>query len=223
MTDQSNRLQLGYIAPTGGDNHGSVNLNMDILEAAAWPEIISSRTTDVGLTPSNGDIHWIIATATDAFAGQEGKFAFYKNGWFFRAPREGMVACFKDRASTYWAWDGANSNWAALSEYRDTSAAHPLSKYDASGSQRYSKTVQFTANGSSGTKNIAHGISSINLARPVDLKATLVNSGGTKQWHVPYATSTFYINIEIDATNIILDQSAGLSGYTGEVQIEYTP
>lgn len=85
--------------------HIPLNGNSHLLDVLAGLNIYSPLATPPG-SPADGDAYWVIATATGAWAGQEGKVAYYNSGWLFITPAIGLRAFWSSAACSY-VWMGS--------------------------------------------------------------------------------------------------------------------
>lgn len=88
------------------------------------------------------------------------------------------------------------------------------------GDKLYEKTVDLGALPNSTTKNVAHGISNIDII--VDIEGWGYNSGVPNWIPLPYATAGDVCSVIINGTNISLASNANLSALVGKVTLRYT-
>lgn len=89
------------------------------------------------------------------------------------------------------------------------------------GSAIYKKTVDLGAMPNTTTKNVSHGIS--NLGTVIKVEGAAVNSSGNTILLPTVATSVGYnITVQINSTDVKLEDGADRSGYSGHVTIYYT-
>lgn len=220
MSDLTPRLQLEAVAPSGGDNHASVNLNTALLEAAACLDIIGEEDDPSGLSPSSGDL-WIVgSTPVGDFSGQAGKVALYRNGWIFRAPRNGLVGRRGDKSDTLWAYSEAESLWHPVAPYWSTSE-HWTGRYGKGGTKVYAKCIEGIAVASgSAAVNTAHGITGLDLNKPVGRQVWIHD--GTDTYQLDSAlTGTVRLYAKVDATNLVIDPDNLPSAFTADARLEY--
>jgi hypothetical protein len=90
MTTQ--RLKLNEIVVNQAQKEVTHNESLWALDAILGSGVKSRIATPPG-SPAEGDCHIVIATATGAWAGQEGKIAQLQNGaWIFYTPLEGWAS-----------------------------------------------------------------------------------------------------------------------------------
>jgi len=123
MSDSAN-LVLPYLSAAQAQKHVTHNDALEILDAVVQ---LSVKDRDLTAPPggeSEGDRYIPAATATGAWAGQEGNIAHYVGGaWEFYTPREGWRVWVDDEDVTL-LHDGAN--WVADGgNFADGSAAAP--------------------------------------------------------------------------------------------------
>lgn len=106
MPDTSARLGLPYLAPAQAQKHVTVNEGLTRLDALAQLALASLEATDPPASPANGETHALGAGATGAWAGQDGKLAYWDGtAWLFVGPRAGMAAT--DPSGRIRVYDGA--------------------------------------------------------------------------------------------------------------------
>lgn len=95
-----------------GQAAGEVTMNdfVNITDALIHLAVQFVGNTPPG-SPVNGQAWLVIATASGAWVGQEGKIAFYYNGWNFRSPKAGWTAWDKNLLQ-HMTYDG--TTWLAF-------------------------------------------------------------------------------------------------------------
>ena len=98
---------------TEGQSSGEVTHNDAIIRLAALSHlsIIDRNLTAPPGGVSNGDRYIVAASATGDWDDQDGKIAFYYNGWIFFTPVEGMIAWVVDENVLFVYKDNA---WATV-------------------------------------------------------------------------------------------------------------
>lgn len=94
MTETTPNLNLPYILPSQAMKHITHNEALQILDAAT-NAVIAATLTAPPATPSEGALYLVDAAATGAFAGKDGRLAFFVDGaWIYLVPRAGWRALF---------------------------------------------------------------------------------------------------------------------------------
>ncbi len=94
MTDTTPNLNLPYILPSQAMKHITHNEALQILDAATNTVIVSTLSAPPA-APAEGALYLVGAPATGAFAGKDGRLAFFIDGaWIFLVPRTGWRAWF---------------------------------------------------------------------------------------------------------------------------------
>jgi hypothetical protein len=100
MTDTTPNLNLPYILPSQAMKHITHNEALQIIDAAA-NTVITDTLTLPPATPAEGALYLVDNAATGAWAGKDGKLAFFIDGaWLYLAPRIGWRAWFAAEART---------------------------------------------------------------------------------------------------------------------------
>lgn len=94
MTDTTPNLHLPYILPSQAMKHITHNQALQILDATTNSAIVATLAAPPA-SPVEGALYLVTASATGAFAGKEGRLAFFIDGaWIFLVPRAGWRALF---------------------------------------------------------------------------------------------------------------------------------
>ena len=94
MTEKTPNLDLPYILPSQAMKHITHNEALQILDAAT-NAVIAATLTAPPATPAEGTLYLIGPSATGAFAGKDGRLAFFIDGaWIFLVPRAGWRSWF---------------------------------------------------------------------------------------------------------------------------------
>jgi hypothetical protein len=110
MTIETPRAGLPFIAAAQAQKHVTHNEALAGLDALVGARFLDRDLTAPPATPSDGDAYLVKATATDDWAGQDGKIAFCLDGdWRFYAPFAGLVALVADE-NKFIAFDGTSWN-----------------------------------------------------------------------------------------------------------------
>lgn len=220
MTDLSNRLKITAMVPTAGDNHGALNRNLTLLEAGAVLDIIATTNDPSALTPAAGDTHIVGSSPVGDFSGQAGKIAVYRNGWYFVDPLNGLCGIRQDKDDTQWAYSEAESDWFPVQEYWSTTE-HWTGRYGKGGSKIYAKCLEGISVAAGGTLvNTAHGITNLDLNKPVKLQGYLHD--GTTVYQLSMALSgSIRVYHNIDGTNYVVNPDNLPTAFTCDVRIEY--
>ncbi len=87
MTETTPNLNLPYILPSQAMKHITHNEALQILDAAT-NAVIAATLTAPPATPVEGALYLVGASASAAFAGKDGRLAFFIDGaWIFLVPR----------------------------------------------------------------------------------------------------------------------------------------
>lgn len=115
MTTETPRAGLPFIAAAQAQKHVTHNEALAELDALLGARFLDRDLTAPPASPADGDAYLVHATATGAWAGQEGKIAFCLDAdWRFYDPFAGLVALVIDE-SKFIAFDG--SIWADYAAY----------------------------------------------------------------------------------------------------------
>lgn len=105
MSD-SPQLGITYLESQQASAEVTFNEAINKLEAVTQLSIKDRDLTAPPGSPANGDRYLVKATATGAWAGQEGKIAIYYTGWIFLTPKEGWRMWVDDENVTV-VYDGS--------------------------------------------------------------------------------------------------------------------
>lgn len=107
-------LHLPHIMPSQAQKHVTHNEALDALDAVVQLAVIDRNLTAPPGDPAEGDRHIVGDSATDAWAGHDGKVAAFQDGlWAFYQPRDGWLAWVIDEARLCY-WTG--SAWADVAD-----------------------------------------------------------------------------------------------------------
>ncbi|MBN9033345.1 MAG: hypothetical protein BGO05_05700 [Rhizobiales bacterium 63-7] len=99
MSEQTENLSLPYILPSQAQKHVTHNEALQRLDAVVQL-VVTAALSAPPLTPAEGKVYAVTATATGDWAGQEGKLALRQDGaWLFLQPRAGWRAWRADTAA----------------------------------------------------------------------------------------------------------------------------
>lgn len=85
------RLLIETLSEAQAQKHVTVNEALRILDLIVQPVAVSNTSTPPG-SPTDGTMYMVGASATGAWAGQDGDLALRINGaWVFRTPTEGWT------------------------------------------------------------------------------------------------------------------------------------
>jgi hypothetical protein len=91
------RLALPYIAPLQSQKQVTYNAAMALLDQLVQPAVKSRTTAAPPGSPAPGDTYIVAPSATDAWAGKDGRFAAWLDGsWSFLTPSNGWIAYVVD-------------------------------------------------------------------------------------------------------------------------------
>lgn len=108
MTNTEN-LNLARLVANQESAEVTFNSTINALDALVFLAVESIGDTAPPGSPSDGDAYVVGTGATGAWAGEDGKLAFYYGGWNFRTVREGFTARVLNDGVTA-AFDGAAWN-----------------------------------------------------------------------------------------------------------------
>lgn len=112
MADTSSCLSLPFIQPNQAQKHVTHNEALRILDVLTQLAVLSDDQATPPATPAEGDRHIVGDSATDDWAGHDGRLAFYENGlWQYFDPKAGWRAYVTGR-DTLVVYDG--SEWIDL-------------------------------------------------------------------------------------------------------------
>tara|TARA_R100001460_G_scaffold27881_1_gene55883 strand:+ start:4396 stop:5067 length:672 start_codon:yes stop_codon:yes gene_type:complete len=181
-------------------------------------EVIDRDLTSPPGSPSLGDAYICGSSSSGAWSGQDGKLALWNgNNWLFVAPYTGLSVYVKDEKFII-VYDEVGADWYALQDV--WSATEIWTGLYRSGSKVFTKTVDFGALPSSaGAKNVAHGISNLDLNylkapywKVIISSPTLGNATGVQ--------SVGSINL-ITTTNVSMTVGGDFSAYSALWRLEY--
>jgi hypothetical protein len=120
-------------------------------------------------SPADGDLYIVGPSPTGAWATQAGKLALFitGTGWVFVTPRTGMQVYIVDEKLPM-EYSAVESLWFPRVESWQTTE-HWTGRY-FSGAKVYAKTISFGAM-VAGNNAVAHGITGLDLAKPVHCQA----------------------------------------------------
>lgn len=103
--------ELGYVSGVTSAIQTQINNALSLINNFEWqPSALSRITTPPG-SPTSGDRHLVIATATGAWVGQENKIAQYNGAtWDFTTPTTGMYIGIDNESDGLYLYGGAS--WA---------------------------------------------------------------------------------------------------------------
>lgn len=166
------------------------------LDAIVGGGQVTEATAPPG-SPTNGTTRLVIATATGTFTGKEGKLAVYWDGaWkFFTVPLPGHWSTTEVRAGLW----------------RD-------------GEEAYQKVVDLSSGPNATVKSVAHGISGLDLAKPITFECSAYSSTAAHALPGPGYfdpnTGQSY-QLRIDGTNVLWEANFDMTGYTMKVRLRY--
>lgn len=108
-------------------------------------------------------------------------------------------------------------------DWSDT-AEVPTAFTDAAGKQIFRKKIDFGALPNATTKNVAHGISNLNVAKDAHFRITGTVSDATdvQDIGVYFAATAGFTVFKVNATNVVATSTGDLSGVNAVVFLEYT-
>ena len=188
--------------------------------------LLPGRVEDRDLTappgsPSDGDLYIVAASATGDWAGQDGNLALWNTGtgWQFFSPVGGMTIFVQDEKELL-CYSSQESEWFPA-QSRWSTTEHWTGRYGKGGSKIYAKCLEGISVASGGTLvNTAHGITNLDLNKPVKLEGYLHD--GTTVYQLSVALSgSIRVYHNIDSTNYVVNPDNLPSAFTCDVRIEY--
>lgn len=165
-------------------------------------------------SPAAGVIYIVGSIPTGDWSGQAGKIAIYDGSeWKFITASTTMAAWIVDE-KIWIAYDTVEGEWYALQPIWTTTEIWTGKFRD--GSKVYTKVVDFGALPNATSKNVAHGISNLDLSYTQAPVVEATCSNGTMPTTLAgIATVTF------TGTNLTLTTTADFTAYSAYVRIEY--
>jgi Protein of unknown function (DUF2793) len=115
MSDTTPRSALPLLAAAQSQKHVTHNEALLKADALLCCNILDRDLSAPPSSPSDGDTYLIKATATDAWAGQDGNLAYaVDGGWRFYAPFQGLVAYIADETRLVVYSGGAWLDYASV-------------------------------------------------------------------------------------------------------------
>lgn len=192
------------------------------IETLASLEILDRGLTAPPGSPSDGDAYIPAATATDVWAGKEGKIAAYYGGWLFITPTGGQVAYVKDE-KCWFGYSSQESAWHPLQQYHSTSETW-TGRYCRQGQKIYCKTFDLGALPNNTAATQAHSISNLDLDGRILVTGWMENGTNVRPLPSVYPTAFGTENafLWLDATNINIKTNWNATSWDGEIYVEYT-
>lgn len=210
-------LDITYLVDEQNQAEVKVNELINRLEVIAALKILDRDLTAPPGTPSNGDVYIPAATATGAWAGEEGNLAIYYDGWTFLSPYGGMKAFVHDE-KIWIGYSSQESEWHPLQRTFSTTAYWTGEYYGAN--KVYEKTIDFGSLPDTTTKSVAHG-----LTTPTIIEVNFMADDGTDQIDISgtWSDGSNIAYTKIDDTNVKVTTTwnAGTAGYSGIVTMRY--
>jgi hypothetical protein len=183
------------------------------------------KALDLGLntppgSPAEGATYILGASPTGAWSGQANKIAVYDGtSWVFVTRDASMIAYVNDEKIRY-AFDSNESLWYPLQPLWSTTE-HWTGRFK-DGSKVYAKAIDFGALPNTTTKNVAHGITGLDLSYKKAPTFQGSASDGTTCYAIPGVLVTAVsVDVRIDATNLIIQANANASGVSAFIRVEY--
>lgn len=168
-------------------------------------------------SPTRGDTYIVGPSPTGAWSGKGGQLTVYNNGWIFAPPVGGLLVFIHDEK----AWHGYSSveaAWHPLQELWSTSE-HWTGQYRDS-AKVYAKVVDIGAMPAATTKTVAHGITGLDLTRPVTFQASFFASGVIAA-PIPLGGNPASADMYADATNVVIFTNIDLSSFNAKLRLTY--
>ena len=190
------------------------------MEFFCAPKITDRNLTAPPGSPSDGDAYIIAASGSGDWSGHDGKIALYNSGWTIITPKGGMQVFVHDEKAWY-GYSSAESLWHPMQDLW-SATEHWTGKYSSGGEKLMSKYVALGALPNATTKNVAHGISSLQLGKPMVYQLNFGDTGvanGPIPVHLPSISIT--CEVTVNATNVVMTSATNLSAFTGFCRLEY--
>ena len=190
------------------------------IETIAALKILDRDLSTPPGSPSEGDAYIVASSPTGAWAGHAGDIAAWYNGWMYIPPWGGMTAFIHDEKAWY-GYSSVESEWHPLQDLWSTTE-HWTGKYIGS-SKVYSKVIDMGSLPNNTTKQVAHGITGLDLSKRI-LILPWLDDGGTGVycgWGWRTGSTTELAFWAINSTNLIVKTVTDMTGYNGEARLEY--
>lgn len=118
-------------------------------------------------------------------------------------------------------WISDGTDWKAIGRLYDTTER--ACGYDAINSKTiYKKSFQIVGLANAGADSTAHGVTGLDVAKGDFHKVEAVAQDGTTIRVLPWYNGTDYLEVTVDATNIVITSSKDETGTDAFVTIYYT-
>lgn len=206
----------------GQAGHTLANDAINRLGGLASLKILDRDLNTAPGSPTNGDMYLIGGSPTgvwltDTGAGA-GKLALYYNGWLYITPQGGMKGFVHDE-KIWIGYSSQESAWHPLQLIWSTTE-YWTGRY-RNGSKQYAKAISIGALPNTTIKNTAHGITSIDHTKGIEIYGSAYNSTSTMPIPGPFFSFGYGVDIYVDNTNVVIVTNFDASGYTGEVLLVY--
>jgi hypothetical protein len=105
MTNTTN-LAIPLVAQNQAQKEVTVNEALSVIDAILNCGAIDNGLATPPVSPAEGDLYIVGASATGGWLGQDDNIAYYNTTWKFIIPNEGMTIWVHDEDMQY-SWDGA--------------------------------------------------------------------------------------------------------------------
>ncbi len=218
----SPRLGLTLLTEATSGNEITCNVAIQVLESmgCAGKMVDRDLATPPG-SPTNGQVYLVAASPTGAWAGQAGKCALYLDGWYFFTPDSGRIFFIEDEKCLY-CYSSVESLWFPMIP-RSRTVEEWTGAYNVDGGKIYAKVVDFGALPALTTKNVAHGITGLDLSKHIKFEGTAGDSG-VAAFPLPQNLGSLgiYSDFNIDGTNISITTNWDASAFTSKIRLEYS-
>ena len=109
----TNNLGITLVEQSQAQNEVTVNEAISVLEALQNRGVEDMNLTTPPTSPSAGAAYIVAATGTGAWAGKDGKIAYFNAVWKFITPREGLLIWVNDEDALYYF---SGSAWLKYSD-----------------------------------------------------------------------------------------------------------
>ena len=106
-SDSTVKLLIDYIRENQAGGNTVFNNAVNLIDAILQLAVLKRNRTTPELS-ANGNIYHLASSGCSGdFAGQDGKIAYYYDGWYFVTPNAGW-RMFDEETETEWLYDGTN-------------------------------------------------------------------------------------------------------------------
>lgn len=189
-----------------------------VLAFLAAPLVKSRTTTAPPGSPTLGDAYIVPASATGAWSGwTAGTLTVWIGYWHNFAAPEGLAVFVQDEELLRLL--RLNSTWAVPDLALDTALGQVWTGRRYGSTDIDQKAIAFGALPNATTKSVAHGISSLDLSKPI--RVHVFELGATAVTPIPATIGGSVKEVSVDATNVNIFSDLDLSSLTALVVLEF--